>query len=157
MRSEYSRQLFEDLDVTKTVKGNKLQLKTLYTSMQEDVGKPSWRALMFGNMARPRSVFLLWLACNGMLATKDHLKKIGMIQDDRCAFCVQQESLDHLFFCCTNLKSIWEAVLSWLNINHVPLDWERELRWLTLNCKGRSWRAKFLKCAIAESVYEVWK
>lgn len=112
---------------------------------------------MFGNLAHPRSVFVLWLACNGRLATKERLKKFGMVQDDRCVFYSQKESIDHLFFCCSSLKSIWENVLLWININHKPLDWERELAWVTRNCKGRSWHANILKCAIAELVYGIWK
>ncbi|XP_058726066.1 uncharacterized protein LOC131597381 [Vicia villosa] len=137
--------------------GNKLQLKSLYFKLLATDVKPTWKHMMFGNFARPRSIFIFWLACNGRLATKERMKRFGLLPEDKCLFCPQQETISHLFFCCNRLRSIWEKVLHWANIAHTPMDWDRELAWATRNCKGKSWRATLLKSAITETVYAVWK
>ncbi|XP_058779495.1 uncharacterized protein LOC131653382 isoform X4 [Vicia villosa] len=153
----HTRQLYQDLDFNRAVSGNKLHLKLLYLDLLATDVKPVWRHLMFGNFARPRSVFIFWLACNGRLATKERLKRFGLIQDDRRVFCLQQETIGHLFFCCNRLKSIWEQVLRWINIAHTPMEWDRELEWITYSCRGKGWRATLLKSAVTETVYAIWK
>ncbi|XP_058740873.1 uncharacterized protein LOC131613201 [Vicia villosa] len=153
----HARQLYQELDASHAGRGNKIQLKSLYIKLLATDVKPVWKHLMFGNFARPRSVFIFWLACNGRLATKERMKRFGLIQDDRCVFCSQQETIGHLFFCCIRFRNIWERVLNWINITHSPIDWDRELVWTIRNCKGRSWRATLLKSAITEIVYALWK
>ncbi|XP_058783773.1 uncharacterized protein LOC131658504 [Vicia villosa] len=116
-----------------------------------------WSHLMFGNFARPRAVFILWLACNGRLATKVRLKNFGMTQDDRCVFCEEKETLNHLFFSCPLLKDVWVKILRWIQVVHNPLPWDGEVDWISRNCKGRRWRASILNCAVTEVRYAAWK
>lgn len=52
------------------------------------------------------------------------------------------------------MRNIWTYVLQWLQIRHTLLDWNEELDWLMTHYKGKGWRSKVLKCAIAETVYE---
>ena len=43
------------------------------------------------------------------------LKKIGIKNNDRCAFCeVQLENLHHLFWFCTITSSFWQKFKQWL-------------------------------------------
>ena len=46
------------------------------------------------------------------LATNDFLKKIGIKNKDRCAFCeVELENLPHLFWFCTITSSFWQKLV----------------------------------------------
>src|SRR3954468_18069325 len=113
-----SRLLYQDLSIGN---GGTFHAKKLYNVLKDNEEKPEWRHLMFGNYARPRAVFILWLVCNGRLATKVRLKKFGLIQDDRCIFCLEKETLSHLFFCCPSLKAVWVKILRWIQVVHNPL------------------------------------
>lgn len=46
---------------------SRFQMKALYAFMHNTEVKPAWRTLLYGNHARPRSVFVLWLAYNNRL------------------------------------------------------------------------------------------
>ncbi|XP_058742336.1 uncharacterized protein LOC131614805 [Vicia villosa] len=130
--------------------------KTMYLSLVQHLPKVMWKDLVCGNRARPRTVFILWLACNNRLATKDRLAKFGRIVDCECAFCSSGESVEHLFFCCNYTKGIWEEVLKWLKVRHAPLGWKEEVTWLVKICKSKNCRAQIMKMAIAETIYEIW-
>ncbi|XP_058774771.1 uncharacterized protein LOC131649040 [Vicia villosa] len=148
-----SRVLYQELNISN---GGMFHAKRVYNAVIGTESRPAWRHLMFGNFARPRAVFIFWLVCNGRLATKARLKKYGMISEDNCCFCQEKETLNHLFFCCPGLKNIWVKVLRWIQVNHTPLPWDGKLDWLTRNCKGKSWRASLIKCAITEAIYSIW-
>jgi hypothetical protein len=63
------------------------------------------------------------------------------------------ENINDLFFGCIELKSIWQKVLRWLKVDHVPMEWNEELRWITRFSKGKGWKAQLLKSAAAETIY----
>ncbi|XP_058787562.1 uncharacterized protein LOC131661915 [Vicia villosa] len=118
--------------------------------------KVDWRVLVCKNRARPRAVFILWLACQNRLATKDRIVKFGVATDRKCMFCSCNEDVQHLFFECNYTKKVWEAVLGWLNINHNVQGWCQERKWLEKICRSKNWRSKFVQVAIAETIYTVW-
>lgn len=128
----------------------------LYRKLQDCGQRKEWKNLLYGNTARPRANFILWLACHGRLSTKDRLCKYGMIDDKSCCFCSEEESMNHLFFACDNSKRVWMEVLQWVQIRHDPSDWPNELHWLIRHTKGKGTRATVLKMAIAETIYEIW-
>ncbi|MCI25261.1 hypothetical protein A2U01_0046451, partial [Trifolium medium] len=101
--------------------------RKVYKLLREDYPLVNWKTTMYQNMARPRAVSF------------------------------SEENINHLFFVCTELKLIWQKVLRWLKIDHVPMDWTAELRWITRHSKGKGWKAQLLKSAAAETVYALWK
>ncbi|KAK2423649.1 hypothetical protein QL285_034091 [Trifolium repens] len=116
-----------------------------------------WKVTVYGNIARPRAIFIFWLACHGRLATKDRLGKFGVTVIIQCCFCLREETLNHLFFGYHVLKAIWCKVLRWLQLDHVPMEWSAELCWITQQSKGREWKTQLLKSDVAEAVYNIWK
>ncbi|CAJ2669420.1 unnamed protein product [Trifolium pratense] len=131
--------------------------RTIYKLLREDYPLVDWKTVMYQNMARPRAVFIFWLACHSRLATKDRLLKFGLNVNLQCCFCNQEESINHLFFGCTDMKLVWQKVLQWLQVDHVPMAWSGELRWITRQSKGKGWKAQLLKSAAAETIYALWK
>ncbi|XP_058783073.1 uncharacterized protein LOC131657723 [Vicia villosa] len=130
--------------------------RLLYNELRGERTCVLWRNLIRGNRASPRAIFLLWMACQKRLQTKDRLKKIGVISDGNCLFCGDPESRDHLFFDCRITNQLWHQVLSWMKISHRPQGWHHELRWIISMANGKSNRAKLVRISIAEAIYHVW-
>jgi hypothetical protein len=131
--------------------------KKVYTFLRIDYPMVDWRVTMYGNIARHRAILIFWLACHGRLATKDRLGKFGVTVDVKCCFCPRDKTLDHLFYACPVLRTVWCKVLRWLQLDHSPKQWHDELRWITQHSKGKGWKAQLLKSAAAEAVYTLWK
>ncbi|CAK8569610.1 unnamed protein product [Lathyrus sativus] len=126
-----------------------------YLKMDEpDVG---WNHMLSTTIVRPRALFTLWMACHRRLATKVRLKTFGFTTDDKCKFCNNEETIDHLFFQCPPFQSYWQEILGWVGIHHTPCEWREELHWIITQCKGKDWRKGLLRSAIAETIYKVWK
>lgn len=79
-----------------------------------------WYVLMTGNIARPRAIFCLWMACHRRLATKDRLIKFRVNIGNNCSLCQEEETINHLLFACNDMDYIWSTVLSWLRVDHRP-------------------------------------
>ncbi|CAK8541096.1 unnamed protein product [Lathyrus sativus] len=110
------------------INAQKFKASVLYKVLIDDGTRVLWGKLIKFNKARPRAVFCLWQACHGKLATKDRLKRFGMIKDNSCKLChAEDETLNHLFFSYQETKHIWKEVLKWFNISHDPRPWDVEL------------------------------
>lgn len=70
-----------------------------------------------------RALFSLWMAC---------------------CFCKEKESLNHLFFKCREMKTVWKNILEWLQINHIPDIWSEELKWITDKSKSKGSKGSIL-------------
>jgi hypothetical protein len=130
--------------------------RKVYAALRTIYPVVDWKVTLYGNIARPRALFIFWLACHGRLPTKDRLHKFGVSVDVKCCFCTKEETINHLFFGCLDFKLIWHKVLLWMQIAHAPLEWNEELAWLTRGCKGKGWKAQLLKGAATETIYTLW-
>ncbi|XP_056688135.1 uncharacterized protein [Spinacia oleracea] len=103
------------------------------------------------------STFVVWLAVQNRLATKDRLIKWNMPVVSTCSLCDQHdEDLSHLFFSCKYSAEVWELVLNNLGIQRSGLKWKEEVNWAIK--KSRSSRKTDASCAMAfiETVYGIW-
>ncbi|XP_058727197.1 uncharacterized protein LOC131598632 [Vicia villosa] len=123
----------------------------------EKIDRVPWRFLLNHNTARPRAVVNLWLMCHGRIATKDRLKRFGIINDSHYSLYNEiEESITHLFFECKITKSNWDQVLKWIEVTHEPKAWDEELNWTIQETEKKGWKASLLKLAFTETLYEVW-
>ena len=67
---------------------------------------------------------------------------------------MSEESMQ--FFDCKITKSIWEQILEWIEVTHEPRTWDVELKWAIRETGKKGWKAKLLKLAFTETLYEVW-
>lgn len=72
------------------------------------------RKIFYKKLARTKAIIGTWLACKDKLATKERLKRFGIIENDTCYFCPKSETLNHIMFHCPGLKHIWREVMDWL-------------------------------------------
>lgn len=141
---------------TNTTPGEKLMTNKLYKEIMGIHPEVVWKKAFYDYYARPRALFCLWMGCQGKLQTKDRLIRFGVPTDGKCVFCDESESMNHLFFQCTQTKAIWLEVLVWMKVNHVPVHWNEELSWMIKAATSKSARGKILKMALAETVYLIW-
>ncbi|XP_058754734.1 uncharacterized protein LOC131627878 [Vicia villosa] len=104
----------------KSINGNKFRMGEFYKGLMSQATNVDLRSILEGNIARPRAVFYLWLACHKRLATKTRLKKFGVVIDSKCCFFQEEETLDHLLFGCEPMKYIWTKVLQWIHVDRHP-------------------------------------
>lgn len=90
-------------------------------------------------------MFTLWLACQGRLSTKDHLKRFGIDIDEKCLYCGMIESYNHLLFECEVTNGVWKQVLAWMEISHNPSVWDIEMNEIYGLTKGKWSRRSLLK------------
>ncbi|XP_058757557.1 uncharacterized protein LOC131630833 [Vicia villosa] len=55
--------------------------RKVYNLLRGEKPKVTWRKLFYGNLARPRAKFNLWMTCMERLPTKDRLQRFGVIND----------------------------------------------------------------------------
>lgn len=134
----------------------KFQTGIIYRELQGDVPVVPWRSLLYKNYARPRAKFIVWMACHFRLPTRSRLHRFGFVDTADCCFCNQDETQDHLLFNCRTTVAIWQRILNWLQVQHVPHEWSTEMGWILHKIRGRGWRANLLKLAFTETVYETW-
>ncbi|KAH1222734.1 putative ribonuclease H protein [Glycine max] len=94
--------------------------RKIYHMLREDKPKVTWRKIFYGNLARPRAKFILWMTCLDRLPTKDRLHRFGVVTDCKCVFCGLTETCDHLFFECATTKKVWADILRWISIMRIP-------------------------------------
>lgn len=91
---------------------------------------------MWGGKQLPRWSFILWLAVQQQLATKDRLRGWGMSLNDGYCLCGnREETHKHLFFECPYSLTIWQS----------------------LNFKGKGLRSISVRCSLAAAVNSLWK
>ncbi|XP_059316768.1 uncharacterized protein LOC132067517 [Lycium ferocissimum] len=106
----------------------------------------------------PKWIFILNLAAQRRLLTRDRLASWGITQDVMCPLCNDEnETLNHLFFTCSYAASIWEKLLQWQGMARPILGWVDELHWATTNAQGNSATAAVYRMTLAACVYQVWK
>lgn len=135
----------------------KFKMRYVYHYMLKQEHNVDWYRLMEGNIARPRAIFYLWMLCHKKFVTKDRVSKFGVVLELKCCFCQENESNAHLFFGYSTMKNIWEKILQWIHVEHIPQFWNSELDWITRYCNGKGKKCDIMKLAIAETVYSCWK
>ncbi|XP_058735433.1 uncharacterized protein LOC131607445 [Vicia villosa] len=135
----------------------KFRMNAVYDLLTNRDQNVDWRGLCCRNAARPRAVFTTWLICHGRLATKHRLKKFTVIRDSNCSLCHdEEETIAHLVFACRYTYDVWQRILAWINVNHLPLPWNEELRWVMEHTAKKGWKACLLKMAFIETLYGIW-
>ncbi|XP_049365284.1 uncharacterized protein LOC125830123 [Solanum verrucosum] len=108
---------------------DRFSIKKLYKALMGEYQKVEWRRLICNNVACPKWNFILYLALEKRLLTRDRLAAWG----------------------------VWQKILHWLNIQREARRWDEEVLWANTHCKEKQARAKVYRMAVAASVYVVWQ
>lgn len=82
--------------------------------------------------------FILYLALNERLQTRETLAAWGIVDDSRCVLCSSgMDSSEHLFFVCGYSATLWRKILHWMHIDNQVLGWKEEITWALRHFKGK--------------------
>nr|XP_016461061.1 PREDICTED: uncharacterized protein LOC107784443 [Nicotiana tabacum] len=133
-------------------------IKHMYKAMQGEFQKVPWRRLICNNYGLAKWKFMLRLAIQERLATKERLARWGIQIDTTCSLCQREsETVQHLYFECEVTTTIWKQLLTWQGIQRTKLGWEEELAWMERRTKGRSGGAELCRMSLAVAIYHIWQ
>ncbi|XP_021837875.2 uncharacterized protein [Spinacia oleracea] len=135
----------------------KFKISKMYKYLHDIGGHVAWKRIICNSKATPKASFIVWLALQKRLPTKDMLRSWGMSISSSCELCqAADESLDHMFFDCSVSKEVWSCVLLQLGVSRSVMQWELEVQWCSV--KSRSTKEADIKRSIAfsETVYALW-
>ncbi|XP_060178187.1 uncharacterized protein LOC132608128 [Lycium barbarum] len=115
---------------------------------------------MFGNQARPKACFTLWLGLQQRLLTADRLLKWGLEATKICVLCNRvPENHEHLFVLCPVARTLWARILTWSNKGMFNVvHWEDFMKWSVASSKGKGQQAQICKMIInAEVLHTLWR
>ncbi|XP_060216693.1 uncharacterized protein LOC132644134 [Lycium barbarum] len=133
-------------------------IRTFYLQLIGDLPRVQWKCLKFGNKARPKACFVMWLCLQQRLLTADRLLKWDIEASPTCVMCQQDpESHEHLFVTCTVAKTLWAKVLRWSNNQLcIATTWNEFVQWGISSAKGKAQQAQLFKMVFAECTYALW-
>lgn len=110
------------------------------------------------NATPAKYMFSTWLLLHGRLPTCQYMQGIGINVEEECCLCNQdKETIDHLFFACSYVQSLWRAVTSWCGINRLPRCWREEQVYLFTQCTTKSGSQILYRSVISVLIYHIWK
>ncbi|WMV08827.1 hypothetical protein MTR67_002212 [Solanum verrucosum] len=115
--------------------------------------------LVWNSIMMPRHRFIVWLAYQNRLLTKERLQRLNMLAgDEKCNLCVndQVETQQYLFADCTWTRGVQQALARWSGISFQRQTVKQTLQWL----KRRNWKKfhKEVETAIFGAlIYHTWK
>lgn len=127
----------------------------MYRELWGNKAPANWIKMMIDNHGSPIAKFILYLLLNGRLPTKDRLLNFRLIDNHNWCLCAMDESIDHLFFSCVGLHSIWRNILLHMGIQRSLNNWNEEKKWMIRETKKNGWKTEILIIAIGETFYEL--
>ncbi|XP_016509259.2 uncharacterized protein LOC107826746 [Nicotiana tabacum] len=154
------RKLFEARDTLPLIQYNTVGslIKQIYLQLMGNNEKISWKTLRFGNNARPKAQFIVWLQMQGRLLTVDRIASWAVNVDHECKLCNSQgETRNHIFMECPYSVKVWEGVLKWMKVpSFRTTKWEQLEKWIIQKAKGKSQKAQVFKMTYTEWVHTIW-
>ena len=81
--------------------------------------KERWKQIYkicFYSVCDNKVIWFQYRILNGILGTKDYLKKLKIDMNNACSFCgMYDENLEHLFCKCREVTQLWDNIQQWIN------------------------------------------
>ncbi|XP_021844803.2 uncharacterized protein [Spinacia oleracea] len=153
-----NREVFVDFgDIDQFITHGKYSIQKMYLHLRQNATTVSWKRIICNSKASPKATFIVWLALQNRLATKERLLKWNMQIDGGCVSCqTQVETLEHLFYECIFSKRVWSSVLSKIGVDITIQTWQGEIDWEAKKSRGTKPRDKICNMAFVETIYNIW-
>lgn len=80
--------------------------RIMYQTIIGQIQDVPWKCMMYGNVARCKTIHTLWMACHKKLPTKERLTRFKLLNNNLCGFCREVETVDHPFYECLSISDI---------------------------------------------------
>ena len=128
-----------------------------YKIFSGNQGMVQWDRQVWNRWNYPKHSFIVWLAVQNRLATRERVNRFTQLNDIGCVFCKNSvETVDHLFFRCRWVNEGLRNLQQWLNWFNKGED----LRSILKGCqrsKVSSFRKQVILARVAALLYSVWK
>ncbi|XP_019260895.1 PREDICTED: uncharacterized protein LOC109238868 [Nicotiana attenuata] len=120
--------------------------------------KVEWKMFMYGNEARAKAKFTMWLYFYDRMLTNHRLSKWGMQVDRECSLCQKHdENRNHIFIECEYTKNVWTKLLKWMQRQQLwATSWDQHWQWAAKNARGKSSKAGIFRMVYTEALHEIW-
>ncbi|XP_070011177.1 uncharacterized protein LOC142162437 [Nicotiana tabacum] len=119
-----------NINVAEVMNGNNYSIRDVYNKLRGEFTKVPWRRVLRNNDSCPKWLFIVYIAIQSRLYTKDRLMKWGSITSAECVLCEENdEDHEHLFFKCKFSATIWERLLKWAGVGQAARKWNEEISW----------------------------
>ncbi|KAM6569105.1 hypothetical protein CsatB_017090 [Cannabis sativa] len=116
-----------------------------------------WSKQVWSRLNIPKHSFLIWLAVQDRLKTRERLFRFNVAAEATCILCNDlNENTSHLFFDCKFSQSCLSQIKVWLNWRVVSVSLQGLLRWINRS-KASKFRRGIFSGTIAALVYHIWK
>ncbi|KAI8537423.1 hypothetical protein RHMOL_Rhmol09G0022900 [Rhododendron molle] len=127
--------------------------KSAWEAFRNRFPSPTWVNTVWGSKIVPRWSFLLWLAVQYKLSTRDRFHSWVMNVEDYCVLCRNDiDSHNHLFFRCSFSSIVWNEVRGKIPTSGVPSSLEDVVEWFTANVKGTGFKSLIMRRMLAVAV-----
>ncbi|GAA0142249.1 hypothetical protein LIER_42709 [Lithospermum erythrorhizon] len=104
----------------------------------------------------PSHSVIVWMLCVQRLPTRVRLKIWGIVQEVKCVFCDENESMDHFFFKWCYSWAVWRKILMYNRKLHQLKRWKEELAELVMENDGKSLKNKMMQLSFCYAIYHIW-
>jgi hypothetical protein len=126
-------------------------VQSLYPIINDRGVKPEYTPVMWNISVPSRVHIFLWLLSNNKTFTRDNLEKRKKLDDNRCLFCNEPESMSHLFFECCVARLVWSEIAE-NSGKGIGTDFESVARLWVADKKY-----KVLNVCSAVALWAIWK
>ena len=99
----------EDIPLWRWNKNNRFSTKSVYDILTRENTRNWFKNVWKAKIPYKIKIFM-WLVENNAILTKDNLIKRHWVGSPTCYFCLENETIDHLFFQCPVAKITWEPL-----------------------------------------------
>ncbi|XP_019258106.1 PREDICTED: uncharacterized protein LOC109236386 [Nicotiana attenuata] len=144
------------LDTKRAMQADSFTIREMYKQLRGEFLKVNWSRMLCNNRSSPKWKFILYLAVQGKLYTKDRLIGWGMQVSPECPLSEHEmENHSHIFFTCSFSEDIWIRLLKWMAINREPTSWDEEIKWAAEQVKGNGFKTMLYRLCMIGAVYHI--
>lgn len=115
--------LENDVIKWKLTRSGEFSIKSTYHAMTTSI-EVGWSKMVWFKGRIPRFSFVAWMLCWKRLPTLDRLSRWGIVTRTQCYCCESRvETMDHLFFDCTRVICIWDAIKQLCGVTSPSNSW----------------------------------
>ncbi|XP_021866760.1 uncharacterized protein [Spinacia oleracea] len=139
------------------VHGGKFRICKAYQFLKPEANSVSWKRIICNSRASPKSTFIVWLAIQNRLATKDRLMSWNLNVDGQRVLCQKYpETVTHLFFECEYSAAIWDKVMQSCGGQRSIQNWPELIEWVAKKSRSTKSPDTYRSVLFIESVYAIW-
>ena len=122
----------KDIPIWKWNKSKMFSTKSVYEHLTKESSRNQFKHIRKARIPYKIKNFL-WLVENNAILTKDNLLRRRWVDDPTCYLCLENETIQHLFFQCPVARIIWGIMGSCIGTNTIPCNIHQYKSWIA-NC-----------------------